>query len=82
MESITAEEILKQIEKMESASSDGFTTEEMSECIGFGLKTTRDRLKKMIRSGLAHYVGRRSIPDMTGRMQQAPVYQLNKKGKK
>ncbi len=76
--SITAEEIMVELERIESENPDGFTTHEIANCMSVSIYTARNRLKKLIASGSAKHVGQRVVVDISGKHQRVPIYLLTK----
>lgn len=73
------EELLTEINKIDSTAPEGFTAKEMSKALGFGQSATRKRIEKLIEAGLLEFNGHKQVQRIDGRIGYAPVYKIIEK---
>jgi len=73
---ITADELLKELKRLDGLQPEGFTVNEMMMETGHSDNWCRKKLRLLIECGSVVFNGHRSITDISGRNARSPVYKI------
>lgn len=76
----TADDLIKEIGRLDASVDGGFTTSEMSELINMSDAWCRAKLRKLVLAGRVECIGRRKSKTMDGRGCRIPVYRVVSNG--
>jgi DNA-binding IclR family transcriptional regulator len=80
-ESISLDEVLAELSRLENTIEDGpsgFTCRELAARLGMTTNTTQTRLRELVYAGKVDFVGKRAEHGIAGVLCRIPVYRLRK----
>lgn len=80
--SVTFNDVLKEINRLNARSPEGWSAAEMADATGMGTQKCRDHIKRLIAEGAVRHNGRGKRPSIDGLMRNVPVYIYVKGGRK
>lgn len=72
--SVTFTDVLKEIDRLNTKSPDGWCASEMAEATGMGIQKCRDYIKRLIAEGAMRYNGMARRQAIDGIWRPVPVY--------
>jgi predicted transcriptional regulator len=73
---ITAQELLREIERLNTTNPDGFSMLEFKAASGHSIEWCRRSIRALINSGLVEFAGNGRRQDIAGRLNYVPMYRI------
>lgn len=80
--SVMFNDVLKEINRLNARSPEGWSAAEMADATGMGIQKCREHIKRLIKEGVVRHNGRARRESIDDLMRSVPVYVYVKKGVK